>query len=204
MPPFSVPTPTLRPAASAAPDWTVLPLENGHAAELAACDWIGRQLDTSPAALAIARDDRGRPHLNDLDGGLAGVDFNWSHSGGQLAVALGRGLRVGIDIEREHARPRALALARRFFCAAEAEWLAAQPEPGRSIAFLRLWCGKEAILKAHGHGLSFGLHRLRLADRDGALTLIECDDALGDPALWRLQELNPAPGYLGALAWRPL
>ena len=33
--------------------------------------------------------------------------------------------------------------------------------------FFRLWCAKEAVLKAHGHGISFGLHKQRFAP-DGA------------------------------------
>ena len=78
----------------------------------------------------------------------------------------------------------------------------------RDHAFLRLWCAKEAVLKAHGHGVSFGLHRLRFGEeghgyQHGNLRLVECDPELGEPAQWQLRELQPAPGYLGALAWRP-
>jgi len=72
----------------------------------------------------------------------------------------------------------------------------------RERAFLRLWCAKEAVLKAHGHGLAFGLHRLEFADIQGRLHLQACDPALGRAEHWSLQEIAPAPGYLGALAWR--
>ena len=72
----------------------------------------------------------------------------------------------------------------------------------RERAFLRLWCAKEAVLKAHGHGLAFGLHRLEFATTGGRLHLHACDRALGRPEHWSLEEIEPAPGYLGALAWR--
>lgn len=184
----------------AAPRWTLLPLPHGRPAEPLARDWLAGQLDTDPAALPLRRDARGRPRLN----GHAGLDCNWSHSGDCLLVALGRRMQLGIDLERQHSRPRALELARRFFRTEEANWLAAQAADGRDRAFLRLWCAKEAVLKAHGHGLSFGLERLWLGERDGALRLLECDPALGRPREWNVLELQPAPGYLGALAWRGL
>ncbi|MBV2168076.1 MAG: 4'-phosphopantetheinyl transferase superfamily protein, partial [Bdellovibrio sp.] len=86
---------------------------------------------------------RGRPRLDH-----AALDVNWSHSGDGLLVASGAGVRVGVDLERVHARPRALDLARRFFAPAERAWLQAQPAGMRDAAFLRLWCAKEACFKA--------------------------------------------------------
>ena len=59
-------------------------------------------------------------------------------------------------------------------------------------------------MKAHGHGLSFGLDRLRFVDEGGRLRLADCDPALGRAVDWRLQELVPAPGFIAAIAWHPL
>jgi 4'-phosphopantetheinyl transferase len=173
----------------------------GSPAEVQARAWLGPLLGCAPAAVPLRRDAHGRPRLS---GAAAGCDAGWSHSGERLLLAFGRGVRLGVDVERERARPRALALARRFFAPAEADWLAALPEPDRARAFLRLWCAKEAVLKAHGRGLAFGLQRLRFAERAGALVLAECDPALGTPAHWQLREWSPQPGYRAALAWRPL
>ena len=117
-------------------------------------------------------------------------------------LALGAGVRVGVDLEVARPRPHALGLAARYFTAPEARWLAGLPQADHEHAFLRLWCAKEAVLKAHGHGLSFGLHRLRFESRDGPLQLAACDAALGPVAHWSLREFEPAAGYLAALAWR--
>src|SRR5690606_16251901 len=141
---------------------------------------------------------RGRPRLDEP---FSDWDCNWSHSGAGLLVALGRSLRVGADLEWLRPRPRALELARRFFHTDEATWLAAHGEPEH--AFLRVWCAKEAVLTAHGHGLSFGLDRLVFADTAEGLRMQACAPALGSPADWTVRELTPAAGYLGALAWRP-
>lgn len=176
--------------------WTGLAHAHGQPAEPEARRWLAAQLRDPD--LSLWRDERQRPHLSPPH---QDYDCNWSHSGERLLVALAPRARVGVDLERLQRRPRAIQIAQRYFTAAETAWLAAHPDLDR--AFLRLWCAKEAVLKAHGHGLSFGLEKLRFAEHDGALRLIECDPALGEPAQWRLSEIAPEPGYLGALAWRP-
>lgn len=186
--------------APVAPRWALLPHAPGTPAEPIARDWLGRQLGIRPDTVPLQRDGRGRPRLG---GGFAALDCNWSHSGERLLVALGAGLRVGVDLERIKPRPNALALARRFFATAEAERLAQLSAADREQAFVRLWCAKEAVLKAHGHGLSFGLDRLEFAADADALLLAACDAALGGAAQWTLRLHAPEPGYVAALAWRP-
>jgi 4'-phosphopantetheinyl transferase len=173
----------------------------GLPAEDQARAWLGGLLGCSPDAVPLHRDARGRPRLV---GDAAGCDASWSHSGDRLLLAFGRALQLGVDLERERPRPRALALARRFFARAEADWLATLHGPARESAFVRLWCAKEAVLKAHGRGLAFGLQRLRFAERGNMLFLADCDAALGAPGDWSLREWSPQPGYRAALAWRSL
>ena len=191
MPPQPPLPPTLR--------WTWCPHPPGAVAERAARAWLGPLLGLAPAAVPLARDPHGRPRLQPP---AAGCDAGWSHSGDGLVVAFARGLELGIDLERVRPRPRALALARRFFAPAEAAWLEALPGPARDGAFVRLWCAKEAVLKAQGRGLAFGLARLAFAERAGALLLADCDAALGAPGDWTLHEWSPRPGYRAAIAWR--
>lgn len=190
-----------RPPVPEAPRWQWLAWQPGARAEDAVRAWLAPQLGCAPQAIALARDAHGRPRLASADG----VDVGWSHSGDGLLMAAGRGVVVGIDLERERPRPRALELARRFFDPGEAEWLASRLDAAaRTAAFVRLWCAKEAVLKAHGRGIAFGLHRLAFAERDGALVLAQADPALGDAARWQLREFVPHPGYRAALAWKPL
>lgn len=181
--------------------WTWRPHAHGQPTDPVAREWLARQLGVAPAKLDLGREPRGRPVLG---GTQAGFDCSWSHSGEGLLIALGEQVRLGVDCERLHARPRALALADRYFTPPEHGWLAGiAAGDARDRAFLRLWCAKEAVLKAHGHGLSFGLDRLRFtAERDGGLVLADCDAALGAPADWTLHEFAPCPGYVAAFAWR--
>lgn len=152
--------------------------------------------------LPLARDVHGRPRLVPP---YADRDAGWSHSGDRLLLAMGRDVELGVDLERLRPRPRVLELARRFFAPGEADWLQALAAPVREAQFLRLWCAKEAVLKAHGRGIAFGLHRLQFeaADPAAPLQLQACDPALGAPGQWRLHEWTPLDGYHAALAWRP-
>lgn len=162
--------------------------------------WLAATLGVAPDALNLGREPRGRPRLGPPH---TGYDCSWSHSGDGLLIALGEGVQLGVDCERLHARPRALELARRFFTAPEHAWLGSfDPGAPRDRAFLRLWCAKEAVLKAHGHGLSFGLEKLRFAEAGDALVLVECDAGLGTAGEWSVHEFEPAPDYVAALAWR--
>jgi len=174
------------------------PHRRGTPAEALARPWLAEALGVPAPELPLRRDPHGRPRLD-----VAGADASWSHSGEQLLVALGRGVQVGADLELLRPRPRALELAARFFAPAESDALAALPADRREAAFVRLWCAKEAVLKAHGRGLAFGLHRLQFAPRGEAWALVACDPALGKPVDWTLHAFAPMPGYLASLAWRP-
>lgn len=168
-------------------------------AEPSVRQWLAGELGCDPVAVPLIRDAVGRPRLGAQ---LRRFDVNWSHSGDGLLIGLGEHLQVGVDVERIRPRPRALQLAQRYFVPVEAEWLASLPDDARERGFLRLWCAKEAVLKAHGRGLAFGLDRLLFAEHDGALELAGCDRLLGEPDQWSLREFVPAPDYRAAVAWR--
>ena len=163
---------------------------------------LGAYLGVEAAAVALARDPHGKPFL------AAPVDsdmqFNLSHSGNTLIVALGRGQAVGVDIESGSRTRPWLALAERYFTPAEYATLAALPAPRLASAFLELWSCKEAVVKALGRGIAFGLHRLGFGwTPDGALAgLIEMAAEAGGVDEWHVVRLAPAPGLVGALAWR--
>ncbi len=184
--------------------WAWRPHERGAEAETSVRNWLAAALGCAPQALPIIRDSHGRPRF---DAPFAHHDLGWSHSGDGVLIAFGEAvegqpIELGVDLERLRPRLRALDLARRFFTADEANWLAASPEHARALAFVRLWCAKEAVLKAHGRGLAFGLDRLAFGERAGQLALIACDPALGTASDWNLHEFAPQPGYRAVLAWR--
>lgn len=179
--------------------WTWQPHPRTQPAEIPARRWLERHLDLAQDTLPLARDVRGRPRILPPAGRH---DASWSHSGEGLLIALGEGVELGVDMEWRRPRPRALELAQRYFAPSETQWLATVDQASRENDFLRLWCAKEAVLKAHGYGLAFGLHKLAFVERPQGLELVVCDGALGRPEDWSVHEFEPAPGYLAAIAWR--
>jgi 4'-phosphopantetheinyl transferase len=85
---------------------------------------------------------------------VGGPAISVSHSGDAVVCALAE-VAVGVDVETKP--PRNLdVVAERYFTAAEARWLAADP----AVRFPMLWVLKEAYLKALGVGLAGGLASL--------------------------------------------
>ena len=179
----------------------LLPHRPGDRGEPGARQVLGPALGLSPADVPITRDARGRPRLM---APLTGWDAGWSHSGGHLLVGLARGGCLGVDLERIQPRPRMAGVIERFFHPDEAAWLLGLEDAARSHWFFRVWCAKEALLKAHGHGISFGLHRFAVLPREGALVVADCEPALGRAADWELHEWAVGDDFRAALAWQRL
>jgi len=155
-----------------------------------------------PDAPAVARGEHGKPHF---PAPFDTLGFNWSHSGDRALFAVGRGseaFELGVDIERVRPRPRALELATRFFAPDETATLAALPEARRLNGFLRLWTAKEAVLKANGSGLSYGLHRVSFALGDAVVTPVAFEGEIAPASDWRVEALDMGTDCVAAVAWR--
>lgn len=157
---------------------------------------LGVYLGLPADAVVLVNDAHGRPELaapwNQF------LQFNWSHSVDKAVIAIAHGVTPGIDIERIRPRPRALQLAERFFHPDETAALRALSEGRRERAFLELWTCKEAVLKALGRGLAFGLDRLRFTVAPTASLLwLDGDDA----SQWQLHRLDLGTDHVASLAW---
>ena len=111
-----------------------------------------------PAAdLVLSVAPNGKPHFAN-----AAIQFNLSHSGPTVVAAFCRSA-VGIDIESRGRCNDFIGIADRFFHPTEAAAVSRSHDEGH---FLRLWTGKEAMLKLSGDGLSGGLPDARPGDGD--------------------------------------
>jgi 4'-phosphopantetheinyl transferase len=126
--------------------------------------------------------------------------FNWTHSHDEALIAIARGISPGVDLERMRPHPKALPIARRYFSPDETALLEALPVELRDRAFLELWTAKEAVLKALGRGLAFGLDRLSIAGSSEwpVLGRLEGHEA----TQWQLHRLALGVDHVGALAWQ--
>lgn len=153
-------------------------------------------LGLPPSALVFGREAKGRPFL----AGDGGPDFNLSDTdGGTLVAITGRG-RIGVDLERCDRAPAVIALARRYFDAAEAQALAAMPAEAARRAFLRLWTAKEASCKATGTGIFGWLPHWCFDPVADAPRLRAAPAHAGDPARWQHWRIEPAPTHTAVLA----
>jgi 4'-phosphopantetheinyl transferase len=159
---------------------------------------LARYLAIEPSAVELNDGPHGRPALAAIHGDV--LDFNWSHSGDHALVAVARGIAPGVDIERRRPRPKALEIAQRFFSSDEIAVLASAAPERRGEVFLDIWTAKEALLKAHGSGLSFGLDRLSVVGDGARIQLRRFDGE--DVDAWQVQQLALGHAFVGALAWR--
>jgi 4'-phosphopantetheinyl transferase len=113
---------------------------------------LARYLPAEPAGLAFAAGPHGKPRLADPPGQR--LRFNVSHSGGLALLAFALDQEVGVDVESHAGRAAVEELLPAACTPREAAALRAMDPARRREAFLGLWAGKEAVLKALGSGLS--------------------------------------------------
>jgi len=150
--------------------------------------------------LALIRGEHGKPRL----AVPATLEFNLSHTRDGALVGISREQALGVDIETRHRSRPVVELAGRYFADGEAAALSRVAAPHRQVAFLRLWSCKEAVVKALGRGIGFGLARVAFAlDAVGEpIHLNVIDASAGSIAEWQIVGLAPTRELVGALAWR--
>lgn len=126
-----------------------------------------------------------------------GLHFNLAHTSGVVAMAVCRHERVGVDVEKLGSAP--LAVADRFFSAAEAAQLRSLPPDAQPRRFMRLWTLKEAYLKAVGTGLAGGLGRMSfLFDAGESFRFERVDDT--DASRWQFRQFDIGAEHVLAFA----
>ena len=160
---------------------------------------LARYLRRDPRALPISAGTSGKPRLDGADGS---IQFNVSHAGDLALIAVSRGLRVGIDVERVRQVTDLDAILDGFFSAQETAWLRSRGDDERTRAFFLLWTRREAAAKALGTGLfdCFARFALPVSDHAGSGFRVELADAPAGPSRpWWVRDLLPAPEYAGAV-----
>jgi 4'-phosphopantetheinyl transferase len=161
---------------------------------------LSRYLDEDPRGLSFRRGTNGKP-------GLAGVnppiEFNVSNTGDLGLVAVSRGLRVGIDVERVRDVPDMEGILEDFFGPEETASMRRHGKE-RTTAFFLLWTRREAAAKALGIGLfdCFARAVLPAPGFDTAgfrVRLPDPDVPAAGVTDWWIRDLAPAPGYAGAV-----
>ena len=153
---------------------------------------LGLYTGIEPADVQFTVVGDGKPAL--FDQTPQKLFFNNTHSGGLGLIAVTSGREVGIDMERVRDIERALQLSKRFFTPGEHAELEALPSDEMILAFLAIWCRREAGTKARGASVWWGLGSWkgsRMARRPG----IQADD----DTEFTTAVLPIGPDYVGAV-----
>jgi len=161
---------------------------------------LAQYVGCDPGDLAFTFGTWGKPALR----GESRVRFNMSHSGELAVYAIALDCEVGVDVEKVREISDLEEIAERFFSRAEvSELLSIGDAKQRRAAFFRCWTRKESYIKSVGDGLSSGLDQFQVTLLPGAPAgLVHIGNDAGAGSAWTLQHLEPAPGYVGALAYR--
>lgn len=150
-----------------------------------------------PSAWRFERGPHGKPHIaGPIETDLA---FSLSHTRGLVAIALARGLSLGVDVEADTRDVNGVEIATRFFSRDEANALRALPAETCPRAFLALWTLKEAIVKASGRGLTQDLSSFTV-ELDRPPRIACHDPSLADASRWRLWHARTGRHHLALAA----
>ena len=157
---------------------------------------LASYLGTSPAELRFAYSAHGKPSLSVPADNL---QFNLSHSHGQVLFGFTRGKRIGVDVEYVRRNLNVEEIATRFF--SKAEQIEIKRSHDEYQAFFQCWTRKEAFVKARGEGLSCPLNSfdVQVSTEEEEVSLTTRPDP-SEARLWQLWSLNSIPGYAAAFA----
>ncbi|MCU0757476.1 MAG: 4'-phosphopantetheinyl transferase superfamily protein [Xanthomonadales bacterium] len=142
-------------------------------------DWAAALEQTLGQGWTLARSAHGAPEFRHP----LGYWLSRSHAAGIDVLLLSRRGPVGVDVEAR-CRPLSQAVLGRLLGPAERAWR----DPERPELGVLAWCAKEALTKALGRGIAYGLHRLVLGPPPAArfgLIRLRLGDADGPAAAWR-------------------
>jgi phosphopantetheinyl transferase len=157
---------------------------------------IGRHMGAPLAQVRIERGPQGAPMP-------AGTDWrcSMSHSGRWIVIGLCHHFPIGVDIEAIRDIDDAMLIARDRFHPAEQELIDMMHGGSRTVAFLRIWVRKKAVVKASRQGPVIPLlnwHALREWREDSNDRPFEVRD--WESRIWSVSDLDVDGAHIAALA----
>lgn len=168
-------------------------------------EMLGRILEVEPAALSFDYGAKGKPSLSlalGSDSAPAGaLRFSLSHSRNAVLLAATWNRELGVDVEALRELANAAGLVERFFAPREREVFDSLAASLRTVGFFTGWTRKEAYVKARGDGLSLPTTAFEVDLVPGSAgRLVDFPREPDEIGRWTLIGLEPAAGFLGALA----
>lgn len=162
---------------------------------------VALELGMTPRDVPVERrcPDCSKPHGKPKIGGTSpSLHVSVSHSGNRVAVAVTTAGPLGVDVQELPSGP-VEEFAQCALSPGETAALYALPERQRHAAFTTLWVRKEAVLKATGHGLRIPPDQVEVSAPGLPPSLLSWSLEI-PPASVQMRDLDPGPGYVGAVA----
>lgn len=152
---------------------------------------IARYVEQSANELVIERGEFGKPYLRDFPE----WQFNLSHSGEKLLIAMSDEMPIGIDVEQIKFRKSFASLVTKCFAVSEQNYWFNLPEAEQLTVFYEFWTRKEAVVKGIGRGIALGLNRCEIDVNQPNYFL-----NLPIPEKWHTFQLETDTNYCAAIA----
>lgn len=165
-------------------------------ARLALRALLGQCTDTAPHRVVIIHGAHGAPIVSGT---------NWtcsvSHAGQWILIGLCHDCPIGVDIEPLREIGDAALMARSFFHPEECALVNLSDSEHRSLAFLRVWVRKEAVLKAAGLGLKAPLNDWRVVQDAAWVSHTRASGLLDSPSgPWWVSGIDVGSSCVAAVA----
>ncbi len=156
---------------------------------------LGCYLHQPAADIEFMAAPSGKPLLMDRSAINAPVpQFNYSHSGDLLILAVSQRYELGIDVEQISSKIDYETISRHFYNPDELSWLQSLAPKHQAEAFYRLWTCKEAVLKADGSGLRQSLEAMKIEpDSSEKIRQGWLASCTVGAKTWTIQLFKPAP-----------
>ena len=152
-----------------------------------------------PAQFSFGYNTFGKPHLDTAS--QRWLRFSIAHSTDQLLCAIAKNREVGVDLERIDTAIPIDELARSFFTPREQTLLQSLPLLQRQRTFFAYWTRKEAVVKAHGMGLSLPLDSFEIDPVTGhGPQVVSIRNSVMPARCWSLHDIAYLPEFAAALA----
>jgi 4'-phosphopantetheinyl transferase len=160
---------------------------------------LGSYLQLPAAQIGFAYGEHGKPELG-AEQTVSGLRFNISHAQGVALLAFAPHREVGVDIEQVRPLDDGEQIAERFFSTNEVAVFTAVPAAQKPQAYFNCWTRKESFIKVIGEGLSCPLDSCDVTLKPGeSAELLQVKGSREAAARWKLENLEPAAGYAGAV-----
>ncbi len=156
---------------------------------------LGGYLREPPQDVVLDSLPDGKPILT-ATARIPSLRFNLSHSHEFALFAFCLNHELGIDIEKIRPQVAFEGIETRYFSTQERADLEALPLDLRPEGFFLCWTRKEAYVKAAGKGLKVPLESFSVSLTPGKAAVLQSSDE----ERWSLYSLDPAAGFVGALA----